>query len=135
MSISIHDLPLVESAERLGRHPAVGSPTADAYRVSRAGLAQPLAAASLALGLKLSRFVHEKIFPTGPDLTALVSPTASVSYTTFPDCTVYDYNGTCAQPCFGFAPENMSSFFCATCDEQHTDPANNPPWNWHFTGS
>jgi hypothetical protein len=51
------------------------------------------------------------------------------------DCGPYNYDATCEEACFGFAPHQMDPYYCATCDEQAADPVNNPAWNWHFVGS
>jgi hypothetical protein len=135
MSVDINDLPVVESAGRLGRRPPQDSPIADAYtRVQpEAGF---LTSAAFALGQQSVSFFGDHVSPSTEQLKNLSGTgTAGPPYTTYPDCTVFEYGGTCQQPCFGYAPDHMSSFYCATCDEQHADPTLNPPWNWHFTGS
>jgi hypothetical protein len=53
----------------------------------------------------------------------------------YADCGPYNYNATCEEACFGFAPHQMDPFYCATCAEQSADPVNNPSYNWHFVGT
>jgi hypothetical protein len=51
------------------------------------------------------------------------------------DCGPYNYNATCNEACFGFAPHHMDPWYCASCSEQAADPTNNPSFNWHFVGA
>jgi hypothetical protein len=133
MSITMDELPVAESAERLGRRPAPDSAVADAYTGARPDVGL-LTSAAFALGMQAVGLVREQLFPT-PEQMRLLSRAAGPHYTTYPDCDRFaGYGGHCNNPCFGYAPDHMSSYYCATCAEQAADPVNNPPWNWHFTG-
>jgi hypothetical protein len=131
--MNMDDLPVVESAAKLGRRPPSDSLVADAYKVVRPDLGF-FTSTAFRLGIQSVGLLRDQIFPSPEQLRAL-SGTAGVQYTTYPDCNAFNYDGNCNQPCFGYAPDHMSSFFCATCAEQRADPTNNPPWNWHYTGS
>ncbi|MGH9149383.1 MAG: hypothetical protein ACRD0F_03495 [Acidimicrobiales bacterium] len=134
MPLDIEDLPIVESAGRLGRRPSIDSPTVTAYQVPRllAGSGRP--AAGLAVGMQVAQFLQEKVFPAADQMAAFEG-FAPPAYTTYGDCAGYNYDGTCNEACFGFAPHHMDPYYCATCTEQAADPNNNPSWNWHFVGS
>jgi hypothetical protein len=133
MSIEWSDLPTLESANRLGRRSS-GSAVAEAYSSSEAGAGVELSSLYFSVGVEAMQLLQDKIFPSsryaGVPVTA-----AGVTYTTYSDCGGFHYGGMCANPCFGYAADHMASFYCATCAEQKADPANNPAWNWHFTGS
>src|SRR5262249_21727715 len=117
MSLDYDDLPAVESAGRLGR---VGSPgIVDAYSASRAGIAgTELSSLHFSLGTQAVGFLEKKVFPSAAHMAALVSPAAGVSYTTYSDCGGFHYGGGCNNPCFGYAPDHMSTWYCATCAKQ-----------------
>jgi hypothetical protein len=86
------------------------------------------------LGLRAVEDLHRGVMPRS--LAALGRGAAAApSYTTHGDCGGFNYGATCTEPCFGFAPHHMDPFYCATCDEQAADPANNPAWAWHFVGT
>lgn len=131
---SFEEIPLIESAGRLGRRPQVESATADAYQTESVGRRGGFEAFNLGLGLELARVLQERVFPSAAQLGALQAAAASPSYSFYNDCTVYDYDATCTEACFGFAPHHMDPYYCATCAEQAADPANNPAWAWHFVG-
>ena len=84
--------------------------------------------------MRASELLRERLYPRPEQLEALGAP-AGPSYTTYGDCGPFDYDATCEEACFGFAPQQMDPWYCATCDEQAADPVNNPAWNWHFVGS
>jgi hypothetical protein len=136
---SIEDIPTIESAGRLGRRPEPGSPISEAFSARQARGGMSIGSIGLSMGMDFVRLLQERVFPSGTQLAALqmagIQPTVSPSYTTHYDCTTFNYDGTCNEACFGFAPHHMDPFYCATCDEQAADPTNNPPWNWHFVGS
>ena len=135
MRLELDDLPRVDSAGRLGRRAGTDTEVADAYSGNRADEGIQLSSLHFSLGAEATNFLQQRVFPGSAKLAAMISPAAAVNYTTYSDCTVFNYDGTCNNPCFGYAPDHMSSWYCATCDEQAADPNNNPPWNWHFTGS
>ncbi len=135
MRLELDDLPSVESAGRLGRRAGAGTAMADAYQIHSSERGLELSSLHFSLGTEAMSVLQNKIFPSSAQLAALNGPAGAVSYTTYSDCASFNYNGTCNSPCFGYAPDHMASFFCATCAEQAADPNNNPPWNWHFTGS
>lgn len=132
MSTSIDDIPTIEDAGRLGRPTHADSPVADTYlpRTSAAGLLNTL---GIEKALELAGTVHRKLFPSGDQLASLQA--AAPSYTMYLDCGGYNYEPTCNEACFGFAPHHMDPFYCATCPEQAADPTNNPAYNWHFVGN
>lgn len=140
MSVSMANIPSVETAGRLGRRLHPETTVADAYLSSSQGenslgsLIGTIGSAGLALGMDFVSLLQRQVFPSGPQLSSLQAA-AAPSYTTYFDCTVYDYNGTCDEACFGFAPHHMDPYYCATCAEQAADPNNNPPTFWHFVGS
>lgn len=133
MSLEFDDLPTVEGAGRLGRRPATDSSVADAYRAHQPAPASQLGSLALTLGLQGAARLQERLFPTHDQLRTLQGPTPG--YTMYTDCGPYNYNGTCNEACFGFAPDHMDPFYCATCAEQAADPTNNPSYNWHFVGA
>jgi hypothetical protein len=132
MLVTMDDLPVVESAGRLGRRPFSDSPVADAYAVMRpeAGF---LTSAAFTLGLQAVDLLRDQLFPS-PEQLRKLRVTSGPNYSTYSDCGPFDYDATCEEPCFGYAPDHMDPFYCATCDEQRADPVNNPAWNWHFVG-
>jgi hypothetical protein len=133
MSLEFDDLPSVESAGRYGRR--AGTALADAYRATRPERGVELSAFHFTLAVQAANFLQDRTFPGSAQLAALVGPAAGVNYTTYSDCAGFHYGGGCNNPCFGFAPDHMAPWYCATCAEQATDPARNPAWNWHFTGA
>ena len=136
MSLELDDLPRIDSAGRLGRSPATGSTVADAYGTYQADEGIQLSSLHFSLGAEATSFLQNKVFPSSAKLAALaVTQSGGVNYTTYSDCGGFHYGGQCSNPCFGYAPDHMSSWYCATCAEQAADPNNNPPWNWHFTGT
>ena len=135
MSFQIEDLPTLDAAGRLGRHLPAGSALADAYHeASRPSIATQVASLGVALGIDAVRVLQERFLPNREDLVAFHQGRSGPSYTTWPDCAYPDTDG-CEDPCYGFEPHHRDTFYCATCAEQAADPVNNPPWNWHFTGS
>jgi hypothetical protein len=132
MQLHFDDIPTIESAGKLGRRTS-DSGVADAYPFAVPG-GRGVSALGLTLGLQAARLLHDRVFPGAAQLAALEASDAP-SYTTHSDCGPFDYNATCNEACFGFAPHHMDPFYCATCDEQAADPNNNPAWNWHFVGS
>lgn len=136
MSLEMDDLPLIETAGRLGRRGGADSPVADAYPVYRPESGTRFSSAVLALGLDAVNVFQNKLFPNGPQLSEMQRlMNGGGSYTMYLDCGPYDYNGTCNEACFGFPAHLMDPFYCATCGEQAADPANNPSYNWHFVGT
>jgi len=136
MSFDLNEIPVIDTAGRLGRSPAEDSAIADAYRSIRPPLVGMAGAAGLALGLQGLHLLQRKAFPSPRDIIAFGHAGAAPSYTTYSDCTVFaGYGGTCEEPCFGFADHHMDPFYCATCAEQAADPSHNPAYFWHFTGS
>src|SRR5579864_7137366 len=128
MPLELDDLPTVESAGRLGRRAGAGTPLGDAYQIQTFDRGLELSSLLFSLGTEAMGLLQNKVLPSSAKLAALFGP-AAVTYTTYPDCASFNYDGTCNSPCFGYAPDHMSSFFCATCAEQAADPNNNPPWN------
>jgi hypothetical protein len=135
MSLEFDDLPVVESAGRSGRRAGAGTALTDTYRIDSPGAGVELSSLHFSLGRGAMNFLQNNIFPSSSQLAALASPAAGPNYTTYNDCGGFHYGGGCNNPCFGFAPDHMSTFFCATCAEQAADPTHNPYWNWHYTGS
>jgi hypothetical protein len=146
MDFDLDQIPTIESAGRLGRHPDVDPSIADAYRSYEPGLRTQIASLLGAAGADALLGLRSALRVEGADLAAvpairfsdvqrLVSAQAAPGYTFYSDCGPYDYDATCAEACFGFAPENMDPVYCATCDEQKADPTNNPSFNWHFVGT
>ena len=131
--MNFNDIPPIETAGRLGRAPEDDSQVASAYPAFRPAIFSASGPASLALGFRALRMLDRRIVPPESGIVAMGA--SAVSYTTYSDCTVFNYDATCSEPCFGFEPHHMDSFYCATCAEQAADPSNNPPWFWHFTGS
>lgn len=137
MSVDPFDLPTIEGAGRLGRRPAADAEIIDAYRNHPSAAISHLEEARLigvTLGMEAVRVLQERLFP-GAGTGVTFRGGAAPQYTTYSDCAGYNYDGTCNEACFGFAPHHMDPFYCATCDEQDADPVNNPAWNWHFQGS
>ena len=142
MSVDIEDIPTIESAIRVGRRSAGVSELAEAYPLHPES-GNALATAGGAAGLQLIKSFQALAFPGVADVLSsqqafATGPSAlgaGPSYTFHNDCGGYDYSPTCNEACFGFAPDHMDPFFCATCAEQKADPTNNPAYNWHFVGS
>jgi hypothetical protein len=135
VSLEFEDLPTIDAAGRLGRRPAADSPVADAYRSHRPDPVAQFGSLALTLGLQGAAQLQQRLFPTPDQIARLRAGFQQPSYTMYTDCGPYNYNGTCNEACFGFAPDHMDPFFCATCAEQAADPTNNPAYNWHFVGS
>lgn len=132
--ITLDDIPTIEAAGKLGRSTDVDPELASAY-VERRILAGPrLGSAALSLGLESAQLLQEKMFPSSVQMAAVQAMGASPSYTTHTDCGGFNYNASCNEPCFGFAPHHMDPYYCATCAEQAADPTNNPFFHWHFVG-
>jgi hypothetical protein len=134
MVIEWDDLPVVENAGRLGRRPPSDSAVADAYAHLRRDESPFFNSAAFAMGSQGANLLRDRIFPGALEMDKLRDARAP-SYSTYSDCGPYDYDATCDEACFGFAPHQMDPFYCATCAEQAADPANNPSWNWHFVGT
>jgi hypothetical protein len=133
MSFNIEDLPTIETIGKLGRRPSADSPVADAYPISLSPAGPAVGSIGVSVGLQFADLLQSKAFPSGAQLAALQAA-AAPSYTMYFDCGPYDYDATCNEACFGFAPYQMDPFYCATCAEQAADPVNNPAYNWHFVG-
>jgi hypothetical protein len=136
MSVDIEDIPTIESAIRVGRRAAAGSQVAEAYpshpQVPGGSMLEAMGGTA---GLQLVSSFRSLAFPGVADMFPSQAPSGAPSYTYYSDCAGYDYNATCNEACFGYAPDHMDPFFCATCAEQKADPTNNPSYNWHFVGS
>jgi hypothetical protein len=136
VSFTIDDLPTVDAAGRLGRSRAASSALADAYRIPSNPVTDIIGSLGVARALEIAGRAQRKMFPSAADLSALQAAAAAAPvYSTYSDCGPYNYDGTCNEACFGFAPHQMDPSYCATCAEQAADPANNPSYNWHFVGS
>jgi hypothetical protein len=136
MSLELDDLPRIDSAGRLGRRAGTDTAVADAYGSYRPEGGIQLSSLHFSLGEEATNFLQDRIFPSSAKLAALAAPPmAGPNYTTYSDCGGFHYGGQCNNPCFGYAPDHMAAWYCATCAEQAADPSHNPPWNWHFTGS
>ena len=133
MSLELDDLPTVESAGRFGRR-AANDALVDAYRNDSPRTGVELSSLQFSLGREAMSLLENKIFPSSSQLAALASPAAAPNYTTYSDCGGFHYGGVCNSPCFGFAPDHMDPFYCASCAERAADPANNPYWFWHYNG-
>lgn len=134
MSMSIEDLPTIENAGRLGRRVHAGSAVGDAYRTPSTSGADLTGSLGISAALRFVDRMRAGLSPSADQLSALQAAQGP-SYTQYFDCGPYNYNGTCNEACFGFAPHHMDPFYCATCAEQAADPANNPAYNWHFVGT
>ena len=130
MSTSIDDLPVIEHAGRLGRR--IDSPVADAYRMPSSPIADLVSAVGINRMLENTGILQSGLLPKAAQLSAR---RAGPSYTMYTDCGPYNYDATCNEACFGFAPHHMDPFYCASCAEQASDPVNNPAYNWHYVGS
>lgn len=134
MTFVIDDLPTIEDALRRGRSRRADSAVADAYRLRPSPLTDIVGVVGVSRVLEMAGRMQEQLFPSSAERAALEAA-AGPSYTQYFDCGPYDYDATCNEACFGFAPHHMDPFYCATCAEQAADPANNPAYNWHFVGS
>jgi hypothetical protein len=138
VNYDMEDIPSIESLGRRGRRASPDSPFADGYPTTESAAPDVSGLFGISLGLQLAGRLQRRLFPTANLLAALQgvrAPGRAPSYSTYFDCGGVDYNGTCNEACYGFAPHHMDPFYCATCDEQAADPANNPAYNWHFVGS
>ena len=141
MKKRLEDLPVIESAGRRGRQPEPDSPVVRAFAERHSQPAGSLVGSlGTAMGFDLADLLNRRIFPSGQQLAALQAQSHMLhsggpSYTMFMDCGGHNYNGTCNEACFGFAPHHMDPFYCATCAEQAADPVNNPSYNWHYVGT
>ncbi|MDQ3988721.1 MAG: hypothetical protein M3291_05920 [Actinomycetota bacterium] len=133
MSTSIDEIPTIEDAGRLGRRHSADPAVADAYSMPMRPASGLLTSLGIAKALELTTTVQQQLFPSAQQLASLQA--APPSYTMYQDCGPYDYDATCNEACFGFAPHHMDPYYCATCPEQEADPKNNPSYNWHFVGS
>lgn len=136
MAFRIEDVPALDSAGPLGRHLPADSAVADAYHdATTPSIATQVASLGVALGMNAVRALQDKFVRSDQDLMILNREGMAPSYSTWPDCTIYPDTNGCEEPCFGFPPDQMSTFYCATCAEQDADPVRNPAWNWHFVGN
>ncbi|MEM9557472.1 MAG: hypothetical protein AAGC60_24650 [Acidobacteriota bacterium] len=133
----LDDIPTLDTAVRRGRQTEADPEIAAAYAETRILARGPrLGAAALALGLESADLLTRRVFSRDAQAAAVQAMSgAGPSYSIYTDCGPYNYNGTCNEPCFGFAPHHMDPFYCATCAEQAADPTNNPAYFWHFVGS
>lgn len=137
MSFTIDELPTFEDARRFGRSRAADSAVADAFRMPADPITDVITSLGVNRALELAGRAQQQMFPSAADLGALQAPAPAggPSYSQYFDCGPFNYNGTCNEACFGFAPHHMDPFYCGTCAEQAADPVNNPSYNWHFVGS
>jgi hypothetical protein len=136
MNASFDDIPTIESLGRLGRRAEAESAVEDAYSGQRApSAAGAISSLGVALGLQAVTLLRDRVFPQPEQITALNAAGAGASYNTYFDCGGVDYPVAPGEACWGFEAHHMDPFYCATCEEQAADPANNPSWNWHFTGA
>lgn len=136
MNASFDDIPTIESLGRLGRRAEADSAVEDAYSGQRApSAAGAISSLGVALGLQAVTLLRDRVFPQPEQITALNAAGAGASYNTYFDCGGVDYPVAPGEACWGFEAHHMDPFYCATCEEQAADPANNPSWNWHFTGA
>jgi hypothetical protein len=145
MDSELDALPTISSARRLGRGADLDPAIAEAYRSHEPAVGVQIssllamAGADALLGLRSALGMPSPAAALGPLRYSAVQDVMrapnSPAYSFYNDCGPYDYNATCTSPCFGFAPEHMDNFYCATCAEQQADPVNNPAFNWHFVGS
>src|SRR5262245_22610796 len=113
MESELDALPAISSAKRLGRNSDMDPTIAEAYRsyqpAAGAQVASILGAAGAdallglraALGLAGAEPARELRFSA---VQNLVRAAAAPSYTFYNDCGPYDYDASCTEPCFGFAP-------------------------------
>ena len=127
---TLDDLPTIDGAGRTGRSPT-DSAVAGAYRQPTSGASGLLGTLGIGRALELAGSLSQQLMPGARGLAAAAGP----SYTMYLDCSHYNYDATCNEACFGFAPHHMDPFYCATCPEQAADPVNNPSYNWHFVGN
>lgn len=128
---TIDDLPTIDGAGRLGRAHDADSAVAGAYRTNDPRGSSMLDSLGISRALELAGALSKQLMPRVLQSAADAAP----SYTQYFDCGPYNYEPTCNEACFGFAPHHMDPFYCATCPEQAADPVNNPAYNWHFVGS
>jgi hypothetical protein len=129
MPLNMDDLPVLESAGPLGRRAPRDAPAADAYGALRLSRRRPIDLLAMAVERRFIRL------PEGVSPRDIFPAPTGAKYSTHSGCGGYNYDASCNEACFGFAPHHMDPFYCATCDEQAADPVNNPSWNWHFVGS
>lgn len=132
MSLHFEDIPVIESAGRLGRRTTPEAEAlADAYRLPPPPEGGLLGTLGQIRGLNIAGLMrNERISQLAETRGARAAP----SYTTHSGCGGFNYDATCSEACFGFEPHHMDPFYCGTCAEQAADPANNPPYFWHFVG-
>lgn len=135
MALELDDIPTVQSAGRLGRKPEPDSSLAGAYTAPQVNPLDALGSIGLDAAFSLAERLRAGVFPTGLPVPRPAPAGPARTYTTYYDCGPFNYDGTCAQPCFGPPLDKMSPFYCATCSEQQADPQQNPPYFWHFTGN
>lgn len=135
IDFSFDDIPTIDAAGKSRRRTDSDPDVAAAYAEQRILAGPRLGSAALALGLESAQLLQDQVFPSSAQLAAARAMSAGPSYTLYTDCGPFNYNGTCNEPCFGFAPHHMDPFYCATCAEQAADPTNNPFFHWHFVGS
>ncbi|HEU4795277.1 MAG TPA: hypothetical protein VFT02_06580, partial [Pyrinomonadaceae bacterium] len=135
MSFEIQDIPDIESLGKLGRRPHPDSRVAEAYPLHPTAAGDIFANVGVPTALRLVDKLQARAFPTSADRAEFANVQFGGNYTTHGDCGGFNYNASCNEACFGFAPHHMDPFYCGTCAEQAADPNNNPPYNWHFVGS
>ena len=138
MSLTIDELPTFETAGRFGRSGPPNTALANAFRASPDPVTNLIGSLGVTRALELASRVQNRVFPDVEVLSQLQAAgpaAAGPAYTMYLDCSEYNYDATCNEACFGFAPHHMDPFYCATCAEQAADPVNNPSYNWHFVGS
>ncbi len=135
MSFDIEDIPDIESSGKLGRRASADSRVAEAYPSHPETPGDMFAAVGVPVALRLVDRLQARAFPSSADMAAFNAAQFGGNYTTHSNCGGFNYEPTCNEACFGFAAHHMDPFYCGTCAEQAADPANNPPYNWHFVGS
>jgi hypothetical protein len=135
MSFDIDDLPTIEEARKLGRHLSADSPLAGLYVAPPESGPGWFESVGVTTALQLVSRFQQQFTPSAMQLSALHTMAPSPSYTMYSDCAGYNYDGTCNEACFGFAPHHMDPYYCATCAEQAANPTQNPAYNWHFVGA
>jgi hypothetical protein len=137
--MDFNDIPTIEAAGGRGRKPSPDAAFDGAYLAGPSALSQAFEILSTSVGTSMMRLLQNAPLESVRGLAEFrnAGPAAgatSPAWQTHYDCTVFNYNGTCTEACFGFAPHHMDPFYCATCAEQQADPANNLAF-WHFVGN